>query len=99
LRLLKNQRGKARNGQDGVRKSTRKIECRRRRWQTITAYVANDPIAGKGQICLTLWIITTVLSVRLFVVIATVMQGASCGRDFMINPIFRPPRYVSGLSA
>ena len=100
MRLLKDQQGKARNGQDGVRKSTRKIECRRGRWKTITAYVANDPIAGKGQIRPTLCVITTRLPIRLFV-IAIVMQGTSCGGDFMINLIFRSPRYryISGLSA
>ncbi|ODT61917.1 MAG: hypothetical protein ABS69_23380 [Nitrosomonadales bacterium SCN 54-20] len=97
MRLLKNQRGKARNWQDGVRKSARKIECRRRRWQTIAAYVANDSIAGKGQIRLTLCVIATRLTVRLSV-IAIVMQGASGGRGFMINLILRYG-YISGLSA
>ncbi|ABB74712.1 hypothetical protein Nmul_A1409 [Nitrosospira multiformis ATCC 25196] len=96
MRMLKNRRGKAGNGQDSVRKSARKIECRGRRWQAIATYVANDSIAGKGQIRLTLCVINTRLSV-----IAVVMQGASCGRDFMINLIFRfrRYRYISGLSA
>lgn len=100
MRLLKHQRGEARSGQDGVTKPTWKIECRRRRWQTVTAYVANDPIAGKGQIRPTLCAVTAPLPAWLFV-IATVMQEAGCGWDFMINLIFRSPRYgyISGLSA
>jgi hypothetical protein len=98
--LLKDQRGEARNRQDDVTKSVRKIEYRRRRGQTVPAYVANDPIARNGQIRPTLCAVVARLPVRLLV-IATVMQGTGCGWDFMINLIFRTPRYryISGLSA